>query len=368
MKNNSDNYDRQLLSKIGKPHSPPRPSVSLGSDRGSISTLPFHSRSLGSGFLPSPISDGPPGAPDSRNSVFQSGAISPGTKTGWKDYTDYRSPSVESSAPSSGMDFDAGRRQAGATTPQFEDTFSLSSRSNRGSYDQGVFSDVEGEFSVDESGQSRQLHSERTPPYLDSMSSHSKQQGMKRRASSPPRELTGDDRHTLHKATSNGDLASRRMSGLPFSGAVSPGSRYPPSHGSLSSASSASFRTSASYSSSASLSVGGSSMTSISSYDRLSSGGLSPKSELEQCQDKTVLNQPSPSGSLAGVPAAKGPQYTNPTDPKSTSSNRKMSVQTALNAPKPNGPKIGGMYICECCPKKPKKFDTLEELRLVTPF
>lgn len=362
LKNSSDNYDRQLLSKIGKPHSPPRPSVSLGSDRGPISTLPFHSRSLGSGFLPSPISDGTPGAPDSRG-FFQSGAISPGTKTGWKDYTDYRSPSVESSAPSSGMDFDAGRRQAGATTPQFEDTFSLSSRSNRGSYDQGIFSDVEGEFSVDEGVQSRQLHSERTPPYLDSTSSNSRQHGMKRRASSPPRGLTGDDRHTLHKTTSNGDLAGRRMSGHPFTGAVSPSSRYPPSHGSLSSVSSASFRTSASYSSSASLSVGGSSMTSISSYDRLSSGGLSPKSELEPCQDKSILIQPSSSGSLAGTPAAKGPQYTSPTDPKSNSSTRKMSAQTALNAPKPSGSKIGGMYICECCPKKPKKFDTLEELR-----
>ncbi|KAL1968820.1 hypothetical protein VTN77DRAFT_1181 [Rasamsonia byssochlamydoides] len=350
VKNSSDNYDRHLLSKIGKPHSPPRSSA--------ISSLPFHSRSFGSGFQSSPIFDGTPSAPDSRSSIFQSGAISPGTKTGWKDYTDYRSPSVESSAPSSGVDFDAGRRQAGAMTPQHEDTFSLSSRSNRGSYDQGIFSDVEGEFSVDEGGQFRQ-----PPSYLDSMSIHSKQHGMKRRASSPPRELSSDDRHPLHKATSSGDLAQRRTSGHPFTGTVSPSSRYPPSHGSLSSTSSASFRSSASYSSSVSLSLGGSSITSVSSYDRLSSGGLSPKSEQEQFHDKSNLNQPSPSGSLAGLPAARGPQYPSPTDPKSALSTRKMSVQSALNVAKPSGPKIGGMYICECCPKKPKKFDTPEELR-----
>jgi hypothetical protein len=272
---------------------------------------------------------------------------------------------VESNIPSSGVDLDTYGREAGrrqATTPQHEDTFSVSSRSNRGSYDQGVFSDVEGEFSVDEGGQFRQLQlNERTPPYLDSMSLTSKQHGMKRRASSPPHVTTTEDRHILHKAISNGDLSQRRPSGHPFTGAVSPGARYPPSHGSLSSASSASYRTS--YSSSAGLSIAGSSMTSISSYDRLSSGGLSPKSELEQFHEKTNLNQPSPRGSLSGIPAGRSPQYSSSTDPKSTLSSRKMSVQTTLNIAKPSGPKIGGIYICECCPKKPKKFDSLEELR-----
>lgn len=370
MKDSSDAYDQHLLSKIGKPHSPPRHSLSLGIDnRPPMTSLPFHSRSPGS--LPSPgVTDGPAGTLDLRwyNSP-QSGGVSPGTKTGWKDYVDYRSPSVESSAPSSAVDFEhsayareAGRRFGGGTTPQFEDNFSLPSRSNRGSYDQGIFSDVEGDFPSDDPGNLRQPHvGDRTPPYLDTLSTQSKQQGMKRRASSPPREPTSDDRHALHTATSNGDLAQRRTTGHPFTGTASPSSRYPPSHGSLSSASSASLRTTGSYSS-ASLSLGGSSITSVSSYDRHSPGGLSPSSDLDQYHEKSILN-PSPPGSLTNHSATRSASFAVPAEPKTTASARKMSVQTSLNTSKPGGPRIGGMYICDCCPKKPKKFDSPEELR-----
>jgi hypothetical protein len=30
---------------------------------------------------------------------------------------------------------------------------------------------------------------------------------------------------------------------------------------------------------------------------------------------------------------------------------------------KPGGTKVQGFFMCECCPKKPKRFDSLEELR-----
>jgi hypothetical protein len=50
-------------------------------------------------------------------------------------------------------------------------------------------------------------------------------------------------------------------------------------------------------------------------------------------------------------------------DPSSGNTPRKMSFNTNLNVPKPTAAKIGGLYICDCCPKKPKKFDSPEDLR-----
>jgi hypothetical protein len=41
-------------------------------------------------------------------------------------------------------------------------------------------------------------------------------------------------------------------------------------------------------------------------------------------------------------------------------STKKISLETTLQS---GSSKIGGLYICDCCPKKPKKFDTQEELR-----
>ncbi|KAN0085246.1 hypothetical protein V8E54_001713 [Elaphomyces granulatus] len=357
-----DAYDQRLLSKIGKPPSTPRQSVSLGNDiRSPTTSLPFHPRGFSS--LQSPIgSDGAPRTSDLRwRNVFP---VSPHAKSGWKE-PDYRSPSVESSVASP-LDFETaacarepGRRPAGAMTPQYEDNSSLASRSNRGSYDQGVFPDVEGDFAPDEGGQPRQLQfSDRTPPSFD-LTLQSKQQGMKRRASSPPREPTSDDRLTIHSAATNGEIGQRRLTGHPFNGTTSPGSRNAPNHGSLSAASSTSGRT---YSSSATLSLAGSSMTSVSSYDRLSPSCLSPSSDLDQCHDiPMIIGHHSPSASLSGHSSTVGAQSSAPTDQK-TPSLPKMSLQTALNVSKPGGPKIG-RFICDCCPKKPKKFDTQEELR-----
>ncbi|KAE8150160.1 hypothetical protein BDV25DRAFT_115003 [Aspergillus avenaceus] len=360
VKDSSDAYDQHLLSKIGKPLSP-RQSISLGTEnRGSLSTLPIPQRNYGS--LPSPGgSDG--STLDVRWSIgSQSGGISPGTKVGWKDYMGCRSPSVESSAPSSAVDYDHSfhlrelcRRRQGGTTPQNEESLSLPSRSNRGSYDQGVFSDIEGDFSTDDGLPSRLFYvREATPPYLDASRS-----GMKRRASSPPREPISDERNTLHVTTSNGDLSQRRTSGHPFTNTLSVNSAYAPSHGSISAASSLSLRTSGSYSSAA-LSVGGSSVTSASAYER-SPGGLSPNSDIETFHDKFLLNPNSPSG-VSGHPT-KGLPGSNTLEPPSVNTPRKLSLQASMTVPRQGGHKISGLYICECCPKKPKKFDSPEDLR-----
>ncbi|OJJ44727.1 hypothetical protein ASPZODRAFT_724893 [Penicilliopsis zonata CBS 506.65] len=354
-------YDEQLLAKIGKPLSP-RQSISLGSGsdpshRTTLAALNVPPRSLSS--LPSPNDT----SLDGRwyhNSPL-SGGVSPGTRStgGWKDYMDCRSPSAESSAPSSAVDYDHHvqyyprdtYRRRGGTTPQRDDSISLPSRSNRGSYDQSICSDIEGEFlPSDEFGQARLLVQEPTPPYLDG----SKSSGMKRRASSPPRETGAEDRHSLHPKSSSSDLTQRRTSGHPFSHpSVSLGSGFVPSRGSLSAASSISLRT-GSYSSTGTFSIAGTSMTSVSSSDR-SPGGLSPNSDLDPFHEKSSLN-PSP-------PNRSGTRRNNSVDQKNANPARKLSVQASSNPAKPAGTKLGGLYICDCCRQKPKKFDSLEELR-----
>lgn len=353
VKDSSNAYDQHLLSKIGNSLSP-RGSISHGSDpRGSIPALTVPSRT--SSNLPSP-SEGSTLDVKWYNSPQSAGGVSPRRRMSWKDYVEGRSPSVESNAPSLGMDYDSaytrdmGRRRYCGTTPSREDSISLPSRSNRGSYDQAVFSDIEGDFSTDEPAPPRQfILREPTPPYPDGL-----KQGMKRRASSPPREPVSDDRHTLHLATSNGDLSQRRTSGHPFTNTLSVNNGYAPSQRTLSAASSLSIRTSGSYSSA--LSIGGSSMTSLSPYDRPSPGGLSPSSDLDTYHEKSILNPSSPAA-LALISRAA-----NSLELPLTDSTGKVSMAPIPSMPKPP-PKISGLYICDCCPKKPKKFDNPDDLR-----
>lgn len=357
VKDSSNAYDQHLLSKIGNSLSP-RGSISHGSDhRGSISALTVPSRT--SSNLPSPgLSEG--STLDVRwFSSPQSGGVSPRANMGWRDYVEGRSPSVESNAPSSAVDYDSsymremGRRRYRGTTPSREDSISLPSRSNRGSYDQGVFSDVEGDFPTDEPIPPRHFTlREPTPPYATGP-----RQGLKRRASSPPREPITDNRHILHMTTSSGDLSQRRMSGHQFTNNLTVNGSYAPSQRTLSAASSLSIRTSGSYSSA--LSVGGSSMTSLSPYDRPSSGGLSPSSDLDAYHEKSILNPSSP----APLALPRGLSGANTLEPPATDATGKMSMPPILSIPKSSAPKISGLFICDCCPKKPKKFDNPDALR-----
>ncbi|KAF3399893.1 hypothetical protein F1880_008320 [Penicillium rolfsii] len=362
VKDSSNAYDQHVLSKIGNSLSP-RNSISQGSDhRGSISALTIPSiPSRAPSNLPSP---GPSEAGSTldvkRYSSPQSGGVSPRSKVGWREYIEGGSPGVEGTAPSLALDYDymrdMGRRRYRGTTPSREDSVSLPSRSNRGSYDQGVFSDIDGEFSTDELAPPRQfILREPTPPYPEGP-----RQGMKRRASSPPREPLGDDRHTLHLATSNGDLSQRRTSGQPFVNTLSVNSSYAPSHGTLSATSSLSIRTSGSYSSA--LSIGGSSMTSLSPYDRPSPGGLSPSSDLDAFHEKSILNPSSPASLMQSLPRSVTGSST--LEPPATDATGKVSMPSILGVPKiAPGSKMGGLYICDCCPKKPKKFDNPDDLR-----
>ena len=379
----SNAYDKHLLSKIGKPSSGPRQSFSLSnlveSDSNST-TLPSHTRqsislsTLSIGDGPQRWNNGPPSA-----------AISPGTRPGWSDYLSHRTPGTDSPGVSP-MDIDPATnhaRQFGFSgTRGIEETASLPSRSNRGSYDQANFIDSDTDFPMEDttvSGQVRRRGSARDTagPYAEGYSPLSRQ-GMKRRASSPPRASALEEANALHhiahpqSTMSSGELEhQRRSSGFPFNENISPSSRYQPSHGSMSSVSSASLRT-GSYASSTGLSAGASSM---SSYDRPSPGGISPTSDMECGYDKGCIVSPgtsqrSPNSTLPSASARlPPPYYESSADSKGgTSSLRRVPSATQSSGgsggvSKTSAPRIGSLHICDCCPKKPKKFDTAEELR-----
>lgn len=174
--------------------------------------------------------------------------------------------------------------------------------------------------------------------------------GQKRRASSPP----GGDSPPQGPLASN-DPARRRDG--PGRGSPAPRlSLVPPS--SLSSASSAG--RSGSYVSTASLNTTISSVNSIGgrSPSGLSSGGLSPVDIMAN----SPYNTPTSLGHSSWATFGRGPIQRN-----IGSENRQLaSPRKAVEVPKAAISKLqGGFFMCECCPKKPKKFESPEELKYV---
>jgi len=299
----------------------------------------------------------------------QSAGVSPGhipSATSGKSYMEFRSPSYDGNAPSSAIDSEryahvrsSSRRSGSGSILNFDDTSSLASRSNRGSYDQSLFAEPDTDFPMEETGGMRQLHiDDRTPPGSESHSPGSKL-GVKRRAS---REALRDDKAPLNTVSIGNDLYHRRASGHLSATRASPVHRFQPPLSSVSSTSSASIRN-GSYASSTGISAGGSSMTSMSSYDRHSPGGISPSSELDLGHDSpyiaSVTLDPSPRLSLS---RAHHQRTSSESKQSGAAAARKMSGD-ATNLAKHSASKLQGVFICECCPKKPKKFDSQEELQ-----
>jgi hypothetical protein len=167
--------------------------------------------------------------------------------------------------------------------------------------------------------------------------------GQKRRASSPP-----GDEPTLHGMSSQSDLFRQRN----IASRQSPMPRLGIQQGSITSTISTSR-------SGSNFSVA-SSMTSMNSYGRrspggLSPGGMSPVGTEASCPSPytTPTSAASPRSSLA-----RAPHQRNISQTQSLASPRKLN-----EASKANGAKMQDFYMCECCPKKPKKFETQEELR-----
>ena len=355
-------YDKHVLSKIGKGNSPPR-HKSLGNgehaaaaqrspsnttdgnslQRIAVTDLPTTSAEPWSRWVTSPASTG----------------VSPSAKSGWRDYNmGFRSPSVDSSGRSAVLDpeyptrpREPSRHSTSGSLPGLDDSVSSYSRSNRGSYDQAFFTEAESDFPSEETGGFRKLNI--GDSYMDGRQSFSKQ-GMKRRALSPPTEAIRDDKALLYSADNHQKYSA--ANGYPRS----PNSRQHPSHGSVSSVSSASLRNN-SYASSGRLSIAGSSMTSISSFDRHSPGPVSPSTEQHPPQESLYhISSVSLNPSLPSITPARQLPPTRESKPVSTA--RKMSIQSAVNQNRQTNASRG-VYICECCPKKPKKFETEEELR-----
>ncbi|KFA74351.1 hypothetical protein S40288_06666 [Stachybotrys chartarum IBT 40288] len=167
--------------------------------------------------------------------------------------------------------------------------------------------------------------------------------GLKRRAPSPADELM------VHGLGHQGDLLRRREG--TSRGSPTPRLTTVPQGSSISSMSSVS--RSNSYMSTASMAP--SSITTANSYGRRSPGGLSPggisPTSCNSPYNAPMSLNPSPRTSISGRAAAQHSRTVSGASP------RKLAEM-----PKPGGSKLQKFFMCECCPKKPKKFETAEEL------
>ncbi|RMZ86249.1 hypothetical protein DV737_g114, partial [Chaetothyriales sp. CBS 132003] len=339
----SQAYDQQLLSKIGKPNSPPRHSRSDSADSTHLSHKPSlqtrdskQNQRMAVADLPSIAADpmsrwvGSPG----------SGALSPRARPNWRDFMDHRSPSNDSTPPSLLLDPElfmhsrtSGKLPRTGSKHGHDDYSSPTSVSQRGSYDNAVSADPDHDYPGEESAASRKFH-------LNAQRHHSdgrkpSRQGMKRRAPSPPAEMARDDKPRVYPTEPCQTITCATLSRSPATQ-----NQSLPGYGSVSSTAS-SFRLQ-SHPSSFAPSLTGSSLTSISSLER-----HSPSDPTQLPFISSTHPVASPVNSVMPMDAS-----------------RKMSIQSAVNdTTPPTAPRTGVHFMCDCCPKKPRKFGTEEELR-----
>ncbi|RMY34476.1 hypothetical protein D0864_16711, partial [Hortaea werneckii] len=318
----SSSYDKHLLSRIGGPGTPKRQSVSYSgphelaqaeSERRNTQLKPLsvpEKRHSSSNSIDSPAGTRWP----------PSGAVSPGYTGLWTEHG-----AIDPNRP-------LGLRHGSL---QFDDSIS-----HRGSYDQSMFIHED----MMEDGQMGNLHiQDRSPSGSEDANVKA---GTKRRASSPPREGLREERFSVSSTLGHSDLYHRRsMQQLPNRG--SPLSRFHPSQSSVSSASSYGPRH-GSLGSSLGIASVPSSATSYGS-GRLSPNGLSPAMEC---------------GSTAYGSARVLAANHQRTLSENAQIDRRLSADSNAQSRRASASHMQGVYICECCPKKPKKFETEEELRL----
>jgi hypothetical protein len=206
---------------------------------------------------------------------------------------------------------------------------SLSS-SHRGSYDNTMYTHDDME---DSRMSSLNIHDRSPSGYHDEYSNGAKA-GTKRRAAY--------NRRSLHQLPDRG----------------SPVARFQPSHSSLSSASSYAPRH-GSFGSSLGVPSVPSSATSYAS-GRVSPSALSPAIDPDLARART----PSGSGqSLKPSPILPNPQHGRTLSSSTQGGAQSSGPESAPHSRQSSLSQLHGMYICECCPKKPKKFDTEDDLR-----
>lgn len=352
----SESYDSQQLKKLDTKRtldnrSPPRGSALSASMR-SLQDGPTQSWSLSERHhiqlphlslparpKPNQILESPRFTDTPLNS-----AVSPRTTTSFLQHTpshDYRSPTAE---PMSGIEFERS-------------PFPRSKRQNSGPFLDDMTPDGydnDTEFPLEETNRLRHIHiDEGHHSRMNSLSYDTQLPSLKRRASSPPVEEP-----LIRHASSQSDLL-RRREGVSRSSPAPRLSVNPP-HGSISSVSSGD----------RSGSFGGlstaTSMASSVSFGRrspvglnLSPSGLSPTDVATS--PFTTPNSATLSPRSTIIPRA-GTHQRGPSDTRNIVSPRKLAeppLRTTAGAGK-------GFYMCECCPKKPKKFETREELTYVT--
>lgn len=325
LEQSSQTYDKQLLNSLGGPNTPKRGSTSgsLGPLQENQQLAPHEVDRRNSTLRPLCVPERRQGSIDSPpvSRLPSSGAISPGFTGFWSEHG-----SLENTR--------APTTRHGSLT--FDDSVS-----HRGSYDHSYL--LNDEYGMEESQMSSLYIHDRSPG--------SPKSGSKRRASSPPRER--EDRSSLSSASGHSEIYHRRsMQQLP--NRTSPVSRFHPNHSSVSSASSFGPRH-GSLGSSLSIPSVPSSATSYAS-GRVSPGGLSPAFDPDL---RTNTFQPTPRS--PNVSAVSHHQR-NVSENIATNV-RKLSSGSAPHSRHGSWSHVSGLFVCECCPKKPKKFDTEEELK-----
>ncbi|KAK3113078.1 hypothetical protein LTR53_009977 [Teratosphaeriaceae sp. CCFEE 6253] len=323
----SNTYDKHLLSRIGGPNTPKRQTVSYpsGLPEGAQQSQPETER-RNSQLKPLTVPERRHTASNSLDSPAgarwpASGAVSPGFNGFWND----NGVPDNSRAPST---------RHGSIA--FDDSVS-----HRGSYDHSMF--VNEDLMEDGQMGNLNLH-DRSPSGSDECQLKT---GTKRRASSPPRDVTREERVSISSASGHSEVLPRRS--LPQTH-PSPVSRFHPSHSSISSASSLGPRH-GSLGSSLGIASIPSSATSYGS-GRLSPGAASPAVD---------------PGPRLGTPYERAralPGSHQRTLSEITHSSAKPATDSMTHSRSGSLSHLQGSHICECCPKKPKKFDTPDELRL----
>lgn len=247
------------------------------------------------------------------------------------DVMDYARSPLSYSRPSTNESSNSSIRDAALTNGR-----------SRGSFDARISPDHD-DLQMEERGM-KSLRIEDRPHRYDLMS-HGAAAGQKRRASSPP--VDGPTLHTVGSAT---DLYRRRESAA----RASPGPPYQINTGLVGSMTSAPRNNS--YTSTMSLSAG--SINSLSSFGRLSPGGLSPNTE---GSDSPYVNHMSLTSSPRGSISRQGGHQRGPSDTRPTTTRRPSENSSGMKLS--TMPRMHGPFLCECCPKKPKKFDSQEELK-----
>lgn len=342
----NDSYDNQQLKKLDAKRSldnksPPRGSALSSSVRslrqGSRAHIQLPQLSLpnrpkpGGGMLESPrLNDAP------------YSAVSP-RSTNFAGQYDYRSPPE----PLSAVEFDRS-------------PFARKARQNSGFFPDTPTPDVdtEMEFPLDETDRMGKMHlDDGRHSRLNSISYDNQlPSSLKRRASSPPVE----DPIIRHKS-SQGDLLRRREN-VSRSSPVPRLSVNPPQqlqlHGSISSVSSGDRSGSLGCLSTAT------SMTSSLSFGRRSPVGLSPAgiSPTDVATSPFATPNSLNRSPRATITPRAGPHQRGPSNTANIASPRKLTDPAIRSVGAVGGGKLQGFYMCDCCPKKPKKFESHEDL------